>query len=104
LKFSEGYETQIGEAGTNLSGGQRQLIGLARAIYGNPVLVVLDEPDANLDESGEKALIGVVQKLKASGSTVILITHQPKLLQAVDRVMLIQDGQIHNVNMKKEPA
>ena len=105
LKFSEGYETQIGEAGVNLSGGQQQLIGLARAIYGNPVLVVLDEPDASLDEVGERALIGVVQKLKASGSTVILITHQPKLLQVVDRVMLIQDGQIHHVNMKKkEPA
>ena len=102
LKFSEGYETQIGEAGINLSGGQRQLIALARAIYGNPVLVVLDEPDSSLDETGENALIEVVQKLKRSGSTVILITHQPKLLKVTDRAMLVQDGQILNVTMKKK--
>lgn len=101
LKFTEGYETQIGEAGVNLSGGQRQLIALARAIYGNPVLVVLDEPDSSLDEAGENALVEVVRKLKTGGSTVILITHQPKLLKVTDRAMLVQEGQILNVTMKK---
>lgn len=104
LKMPDGYETQIGESGINLSGGQRQLLGLTRAIYGEPSLVVLDEPDSSLDEVGENALIEVVHKLKDGGSTLILITHEPKLLNAVDRVLLIRDGQIHEVNMKQRES
>lgn len=102
LRFPEGYESHVGEAGINLSGGQRQLIGLARAIYGKPVLIVLDEPDSNLDESGEKALIKAIHSLREQGSTVMVITHRPKLLTIVDRAMLIQDGKIHHVKLKKK--
>lgn len=102
LRFPEGYGSHIGEAGVNLSGGQRQLIGLARAVYGKPVLIVLDEPDSNLDESGEKALIQTIQSMKQQGSTVMVITHRPKLLASVDRAMLIQDGKVHHVKLKKK--
>lgn len=102
LRFPEGYETHIGDAGINLSGGQRQLIGLARAVYDNPVLIVLDEPDSNLDEAGEKALMKAIQSLKKRGSTVVVITHRPKLLSIVDRAMLLQDGKVHHVKLKKK--
>jgi ATP-binding cassette, subfamily C, bacterial exporter for protease/lipase len=94
LRFAKGYDTPIGEAGALLSGGQRQRIGLARAIYGNPVLIVLDEPNANLDEAGEAALVKTVQDLKARGSTVVLITHRPGVVALADRLLLLSDGRI----------
>ena len=94
LRFPKGYDTSIGEAGNMLSGGQRQRIGLARAIYGTPKLVVLDEPNANLDDAGEAALFNTVQLLKARGSTVFLITHRPNALAVADRILLLQEGQI----------
>ncbi len=94
LRFPKGYDTPIGEAGSMLSGGQRQRVGLARAVYGNPVLLVLDEPNANLDEAGELALTKTVQQLKEKGKTVFLITHRPSALAAADRVIVLQDGQI----------
>ncbi len=86
LRFPKGYDTSIGEAGGLLSGGQRQRIGLARALYGKPQLVVLDEPNANLDDVGEAALVQAVQILKRQGSTVVLVTHRPGILAAADRV------------------
>lgn len=95
LRFPKGYDTSIGEAGNLLSGGQRQRIGLARAIYGNPVLVVLDEPNANLDDAGEAALYQAIHKLKAQGSTVFLITHRPGAVSVADRILLLRDGQVH---------
>jgi PrtD family type I secretion system ABC transporter len=92
LGLPDGYETQLGPNGCVLSGGQRQRIGLARAIYRTPVLVVLDEPNANLDSAGEEALIGAVQALKDLGSTVILVSHRPKVLRDVDRILMLKGG------------
>jgi ATP-binding cassette, subfamily C, bacterial exporter for protease/lipase len=94
LRFPKGYDSPIGEFGSLLSGGQRQRIGLARAVYGNPALVVLDEPNANLDDAGEMALVRTVQELKAKGRTVLLITHRPTAVNAADRIVLLRDGRI----------
>ena len=94
LRFPKGYDTSIGEAGNLLSGGQRQRIGLARAIYGNPMIVVLDEPNANLDDMGEAALYKAIQELKAKGKTVFLITHRPGAVAVADRVLLLRDGTV----------
>ncbi len=94
LRFPKGYDTQIGEAGGMLSGGQRQRIGLARAIYGNPSLIVLDEPNANLDDAGERSLIQAVLDLKKQGKTVFLISHRTNVLGVADRVMVLRNGTI----------
>ena len=94
LRFPKGYDTSIGEAGNLLSGGQRQRIGLARAIYGEPTLIVLDEPNANLDDAGEMALLQTVREMKAKGKTVFLITHRPGAIAVADRLMLLKDGEI----------
>lgn len=96
LQFPKGYDTSIGEAGELLSGGQRQRIGLARAIYGSPALVVLDEPNSNLDDVGEAALVSAVQRLKAASSTVVLITHRASILAVADRVVVLKDGQVQS--------
>lgn len=94
LRFPLGYDTPIGEAGGFLSGGQRQRLGLARALYGSPALLVLDEPNANLDDAGDAALLKAVRELKAAGKTVFLITHRPGVLAVADRVLLLRDGQV----------
>jgi ATP-binding cassette subfamily C exporter for protease/lipase len=95
LHFPKGYDTPIGEAGGFLSGGQRQRIGLARAVYGDPHLVILDEPNANLDDAGESALARTVHDLKARGKTVILITHRPSAIASADRLVIMRDGRVH---------
>lgn len=92
LRLPKGYDTPIGEAGSLLSGGQRQRVGLARAVYRSPALLVLDEPNANLDDVGEAALVSSVHQLKAKGSTVVLITHRPGILAAADRVVMLKNG------------
>lgn len=94
LRFPMGYETDIGEAGQSLSGGQRQQVGLARAFYGSPGLVILDEPNSNLDEAGEKALARALGKLKARQTTTIMITHKPDLLSHVDKILVLKQGTV----------
>ena len=94
LRLPKGYETPIGEAGSVLSGGQRQRLGLARAIYRLPSLIVLDEPNANLDEMGEKSLIETIKHLKAAGKTVFTITHRMSLLEVADQLMVLKDGEM----------
>jgi len=92
LHFPNGYDTLLGTGGLGLSGGQKQRIGLARALYGRPALVVLDEPNSNLDDAGEAALVQAVRKLKADGCTVVLVTHRPSILGAVDKLLFLKDG------------
>jgi ATP-binding cassette subfamily C exporter for protease/lipase len=94
LRFAAGYDTPIGDAGGSLSGGQRQRIALARAVYGKPALIVLDEPNANLDEAGETALAQAVQRLRAHGSTVVLISHRQGAIALADRLLVLNDGQV----------
>lgn len=94
LRFPKGYDTPMGEAGALLSGGQRQRVGLARAILGEPSLVVLDEPNSNLDDAGEQALIVAMRELRARGSTVFMVVHQRNLLSIADRVVQMAGGKI----------
>lgn len=92
LRMPRGYDTPIGEGGGVLSGGQKQRIGLARALYGDPAVVVLDEPNSNLDDAGEAALVRAVQELKQQRRTIILITHRTSILNVVDKLLLLREG------------
>ena len=92
LEFAEGYDTLVGEGGMRLSPGQRQRIALARALYGNPRLVVLDEPNANLDGAGELALAHAVNGLRADGVTTIIVTHRPALIAHVTKILVLENG------------
>jgi ATP-binding cassette subfamily C protein EexD len=92
LRLPEGYDTVIGATGGALSGGQRQRIGLARAIYGSPKLIILDEPNSNLDDQGEAALAVALQNMKATGATVFIITHRASVLSQVEKLMVMRDG------------
>lgn len=102
LRFPQGYETPIGPGGANLSGGQRQRIALARAMYGDARLLVLDEPNANLDDAGEAALIQAIQTLKQEGRTVVVITHKMNLLNVVDNLMVLRDGMVQAYGPKEQ--
>ncbi|MEX0619744.1 MAG: type I secretion system permease/ATPase [Pseudohongiellaceae bacterium] len=92
LRLPQGYDTVIGSAGGILSGGQRQRIGLARSVYDNPKILVLDEPNSNLDDQGEKELVAAIKRIKSLGCTVIVITHRMMVLQSVDRILVMKEG------------
>jgi ATP-binding cassette subfamily C protein/ATP-binding cassette subfamily C protein EexD len=102
LRLPQGYDTEIGDGGQHLSGGQRQLIGLARAMFGSPKLVVLDEPNSNLDGDAEQALIRGLEELKRRGTTVVLVSHRPTLVQGVDKVLLMRDGAVEAFGPRAE--
>ena len=92
LRFPKGYDTPIGEAGRLLSGGQRQRIGLARALYGDPALLVLDEPNAHLDDVGDAALLGAMRQFKERGKTIVMVTHRSGVLALADQVVVLREG------------
>ncbi len=94
LNLPDGYATRVGAGGMSLSGGQKQRIGLARALYGNPKMVILDEPNSNLDETGEYALMMALRRLKEKGTTVIFITHKQNILTLADKLIVIRDGSL----------
>lgn len=102
LRLPRGYDTSMGEAGSLLSGGQRQRIGLARAMYGDPSVIVLDEPNSNLDEAGEAALVVAVKDLKQQGKTVFLITHRTNIVGVADRILVLADGAILRYGLSRE--
>ncbi|ALO44765.1 peptidase [Pseudohongiella spirulinae] len=92
LRLPDGYDTKIGATGGALSGGQRQRIGLARAVYGNPRLLVLDEPNSNLDDQGEKELVAAIQRIKSQGCTIVVISHRTMVLHSMDKILVMKEG------------
>lgn len=94
LRLPQGYDTLVGDRGAGLSGGQKQRIGLARALYGDPSFIVLDEPNSNLDETGEAALKQAIERLQAVGKTVVLITHRTSIIAATTKLLLLVEGQL----------
>lgn len=102
LRLPNGYETRIGEGGSVLSAGQRQRIALARALYGEPFLLVLDEPNSNLDADGEKALVNAMARVRARGGIVVVIAHRPVVLTAADKVAVIGGGQLTAIGPRDE--
>lgn len=102
LSFPDGYGTRVGEGGMALSAGQRQRIGLARAFYGNPFLVVLDEPSSNLDSEGEEALTEAILNVRRRGGIAVVVAHRPKALEGVDHVLVIGEGRVQSFGPKEE--
>jgi ATP-binding cassette subfamily C exporter for protease/lipase len=92
LHLPKGYDTPLGDGGAGLSGGQKQRLGLARAMYGDPALVVLDEPNSNLDEVGEQALVQAILDLRRRGKTIVLITHRTSIIGVTNKLLVLRDG------------
>jgi ATP-binding cassette subfamily C protein len=101
-ELPQGYETMIGMDGSPLSGGQRQRLGLARAFFGNPKLVVLDEPNSNLDTAGEAALAAALMRAKRQRITVVAVTQRPSLLRCVDKIMVMGEGKLLRLGPREE--
>ncbi|MGZ8289737.1 MAG: type I secretion system permease/ATPase [Telluria sp.] len=95
LHLPEGYDTKLGDGGAGLSGGQKQRLGLARAMYGDPSVIVLDEPNSNLDDAGEAALVQAVRDLRERGKTIILITHRTSAISVTSKLLLMREGSVH---------
>lgn len=92
LRLPKGYDTPIGEGGAMLSGGTRQRVALARALYGDPRIIILDEPNASLDDEGDRALHRAIGEMKKAGRTVVIVTHKPQMLQMVDKILVMSFG------------
>jgi PrtD family type I secretion system ABC transporter len=101
VKMRDGYDTQIGEQGTALSAGQAQRVALARALYGNPFLIVLDEPNSNLDTEGDEALTRAVRSARERGAIVLVVAHRPIGIEAVDQLLVLRDGRMHAFGSKE---
>jgi ABC-type protease/lipase transport system fused ATPase/permease subunit len=102
LKLPQGYDTEIGVSGAKLSVGQRQRIGLARAFYGAPKLIVLDEPNAHMDQVGEAGLLSAIDHARNEKITVIVISHRPSIISKVDKVLVLNDGQVQHFGARDE--
>jgi ABC-type protease/lipase transport system fused ATPase/permease subunit len=102
LRLSKGYETELGEAGTTLSAGQRQRVGLARTLYGNPKVIILDEPNANLDAEGEAALLKALEGAKAQGATIVMVSHKPSMFATADKMLVLRNGMITQYGPRDE--
>lgn len=102
LRLPKGYDTRVGEGGQHLSGGQKQMLGLARAFFGKPVFIILDEPNSNLDGDAELALMRAIRKLSAQGATIVLVSHGPRLVTACDTVLVMREGAISMLGPRDE--
>jgi len=102
LRLPKGYETELGDSGVTLSAGQRQRVGLARTLYGEPKVIILDEPNANLDAEGEAALLKALEGAKARGATIIMVSHKPSMFASADKLMVLRNGQITHYGPRDE--
>jgi len=102
MRLPNGFQTRVGEGGAALSAGQRQLVGLARALYGEPFLVVLDEPNSNLDVDGDAALAGAILAVRRRGGIVIIVAHRPSALTNIDKVLVMSNGMLHSFGSREE--
>ncbi len=102
LRLPKGYETEIGESGVTLSAGQRQRVGLARTLYGNPKVIILDEPNANLDADGEAALLKALESAKERNATIVLVSHKPAMFASADKLLVLRNGMITQYGPREE--